>query len=296
MSKSQCPHNISAQEYCDESHTKVEGCSCLDMMVSKTVFVSGISANHFDEAHDMIGSIQKHMPGTKIIIYNLGLEKRQLRQICRMCNVELRHFDFDFYPSHITPYNLKTYAWKPVIVGNVSREYEIVMWADASVRLKTSLEDFVFPYFLTAELTFVGHPNIPGNKIVQMTHDSTIKHLNVTREMLKGLPVIEANSDVFWLTRNVKKLVDEWRDCAMVRDCIAPLGSTTGHLPLCKMWMGGPEATTFTGCHRFDQSVLNIVIFKNHGRGVAEAIKPIVDNTLTLARDDTSHSIDIEYC
>ena len=243
----------------------------------------------------MIGSIQKHMPGAKIIIYNLGLERRQLRQICQMCNVELRHFDFDLYPPHITPYNLRTYAWKPIIVGTVSREYEIVMWADASLRLRTSLKEFVFPYFLTAELPFVGHPNLHFY-VVQLTHDSTIKHLNFTREMLKGLPEIEANSDVFWFTRNVKKLVDEWVECALISDCIAPAGSTVGVYLYCAMWFGGPEYTTFSGCHRFDQSVLNILIFKNHGRGVAEAIDPVADSTLTLARDDTRYSINIEYC
>ena len=57
----------------------------------------------------------------------------------------------------------------------------------------------------------MGHPNIHGNKIVRMTQDSSIKHLNFTREMLKVLHVVESNSDVFWLTKSVKKLVAECR-------------------------------------------------------------------------------------
>ena len=69
-------------------------------------------------------------------------------------------FEMMHHTSHRTTL-IRIYAWKPIILGNVSREYmgSSCGQMPCSVRLKASLEDFVFSYFLTTELPFVGHPN-----------------------------------------------------------------------------------------------------------------------------------------
>ena len=53
----------------------------LDEMFKRTVIVTAISSNHYLEAKAMINSVQRLMPNTRIVIYNLGLTLYQLQQV-----------------------------------------------------------------------------------------------------------------------------------------------------------------------------------------------------------------------
>ena len=49
--------------------------------VNQFVFVTGVSQNHFDESKDAIASVQAHFPGRKIYYYDIGLNKKQKKQV-----------------------------------------------------------------------------------------------------------------------------------------------------------------------------------------------------------------------
>ena len=61
---------------------------------------------------------------------------------------------------------------------------------------------------------------------------------------------------VFSKTRESKKIVDAWASCAMLNSCIAPLGSKL----VCDK--AKIQSGKYANCHRFDQSVLNILLYK----------------------------------
>ena len=69
--------------------------------------VTATSDNHYAEAQDMVASVQKFLPNTKLIV--IGMTAKRKQQLHEYCNVEGRSFQFEKYPQ-----NLKTYAWKTV--------------------------------------------------------------------------------------------------------------------------------------------------------------------------------------
>ena len=61
------------------------------------VVLTAFSDNHFEEAKDMIASMQTCLPDKKIIVYDLGLSSKSKREVRKYCNVELRSFPFKHY-------------------------------------------------------------------------------------------------------------------------------------------------------------------------------------------------------
>ena len=102
------------------------------------LIVSAVSSNHFEESKDMIGSAQKYLPKRRIVMYDLGLEKAQRKELETFCNVELRTFDFNKYPAYFR--TLFKYAWKGFIIKTVAQETEHLFWADASIRFIPNFE------------------------------------------------------------------------------------------------------------------------------------------------------------
>lgn len=101
--------------------------------VRNFVFVTGASSNHFNESIDALIRAQRYFPKKKIFYYDLGLnESERLKvwlhvfqflqmhirivsfQVRTWCSVELRTFNFSQFPMHVR--NLKTYAFKPIIM------------------------------------------------------------------------------------------------------------------------------------------------------------------------------------
>ena len=83
-------------------------------MYKHMVIATSFSSNHFEEAKDMIASVQKCFPNKTIIVYDLGLKPNHKTEVSSYCNVELRPFPFDEYPPHVK--QLHNFAWKPIIV------------------------------------------------------------------------------------------------------------------------------------------------------------------------------------
>ena len=99
------------------------------------------------EAKKMIKLVHEHLPNTKIIMNSLGLTNAEMDYLKSQRNVELRIFNFDKYPSMaFSKHNLFTYAWKPTVVKEASKKYEVIMYFDSSVRLNGSIDAGVFKY------------------------------------------------------------------------------------------------------------------------------------------------------
>ena len=100
------------------------------------VVVTAVSANHYGESQGLIKDIHQQLlyfyPKIKLIVYDLGLTKFQLLAMHKYCKGEVRTFEFDQYPDHVK--DLKGYTWKPIIIQLMLREYNFIIWNDASVR------------------------------------------------------------------------------------------------------------------------------------------------------------------
>ncbi len=269
--------------------------NCLRIMIKKTVLVNAMSHNHFTESHNFIGSVQQTMPEVKIIVYNLGLKAEEVSELRKMCDVEVRYFNFSVYPKYVR--RLQNFAWKPLIVKEVSLEHEIVVWADTSIRFYTSLTEHIFPYFLATGMTYIGLPLRGSSNIVQFTHDQTLSYFNLTRSMLTDFPQIQANFAVFWMKGEATTLiVNEWAKCAKHEACIAPSGAVSGSGKICVDKSKVVEATEFVGCHRYDQSALDMIVFKVFGKGLAKIFRPLAYSTCVCFRGDRISKYNITQC
>ena len=229
-------------------------------MYQRLVYVSALSDNHFKEAKDMFKTVIGYLPKNKLILYNLGLNEEHIKELSAYENVEIRPFPFKNYSSLPHVKNLHTYAWKPIIVKIVSMEYDIIMYGDTSVRLLSCN--------LTAALQhLLQFPILSGDPLryyraIQYTHEGMIKYLHypASRKDMADVGSIQAGVWLMWANDVMKKkLIDPWVDCALHKECIAPSGAKS--IPCGKRSNDGH----YIGCHRFDQSALNLILAREFG-------------------------------
>ena len=256
------------------------GCSCMDYFYCKLVVVSSISSNHMTEATEMIVSVQKHMPNTRLIMYSLGLTNGEMALLRSYCNVEVRMFDFDKYPSlSYSKHHLRTFGWKPMVVKEVSEQYEVIMYFDSSVRLNGPITDKVLKY-LWSSPAFIAGP-WTGNgcynsdkPIVSFTHDTTLSYLfpnkskdiPALRNELRVWGHIQAGCWLMWLNRDMrKKFLNNWVDCALHEECMAPKLANVDGCTANLVFSNYAPHGKYVGCHRYDQSALNLILYREFG-------------------------------
>ena len=206
----------------------------------------------------MIASAQRFLPTTRIVVYDLGLKENERKELESFCNVEVRKFVFKQYPPHFR--NLFKYVWKPTLVRTVAQEAEYVCWADASVRF---VENFEHALTMLDKFPVKGHKH--AFKIVQVTHETSLRYLNMTREKMQDVIGVESGLLLFKTNSLVMNLLNRWCECAAHESCIAP---RTSSIYGCNFTKAKPQSLEYIGCHRFDQSVLNIIIVRDFGKEV----------------------------
>lgn len=66
------------------------------------------------------------------------------------------------------------------------------------------------------------------------------------------------------------KVLNNWVDCALHEQCMAPRGSTV-HCKLVSIADYVAEGR-YIGCHRYDQSALNLIIYREYGESAGESV------------------------
>ena len=263
-------------------------------LYNRLVVVTAFSENHFEEAKDMIASMQTCLPDKKIIVYDLGLSSTNKNEVRKYCNVELRSFPFKHYRQpHVK--DLKTYAWKPVIVKLVSQEYDVIMYGDASLRMTScdmsrALHHLLKFPFLDLSLT--------SFSAIEFTHDGMMKYLHYPehpkhRKDIAQLETLQATCFLMWANSvMLEKLIKPWLDCALHQECIAPKGSRLRPCNFSDVGHG-----RYVGCHRYDQSALNLILAREFGvDGLLKgANKTITDPTWRVDRHKTEY-YSLYYC
>ena len=130
-----------------------------------------------------------------------------------------------------------------------------ILWMDASVRLMKNLTGIYSQVLDTdgfLQFGYCFHSNIATTDPRLYSYIST----NVKRQ--RNVPCLAATAILWYRTKDAyMSLFHWWLMCALDEDCIAPKGSTL----LCNF--GKYSKTRYAGCHRYDQSVLNLLT-SNH--------------------------------
>lgn len=183
--------------------------------------------------------ILKSKLDVKIIVYDLGMNKKEYNEINNFNFITLENFDFSKYPDHVSikKYNgiNGTYAWKPIIIYEVCEKYGgIVHWFDnKNLYRNLSVFDII-------KSNNIYSPRTSGT-VEQWTHPKTLKYMNG----FKYLKYIPRNGAVFGINYEIewcKKFVKTWKDLSLIKECICPEGSDRTN-------------------HRQDQAVLTLLYY-----------------------------------
>lgn len=177
----------------------------------------------------------------RIIVYNLGMNDNEIKEIMMFKYITLENFDFNKYPEHVSleKYNGDncSYAWKPIIIYEVCEKYGgLVHWMDTR-SLYSNFNNLIN----ILETEYIYTPTSCGT-IKRWTHPTSLQYLNGYKyEMCesRAAGVIAVNYNIDW----VKNLIKEWKELALIKECICPDNSDRSN-------------------HRQDQSILSILFYK----------------------------------
>ena len=261
-------------------------------MYKRFVVVTSVSSNHFEESRDMVASIQKYLPQSKILYYDLGLTEAQRLEVSKYCNVELQTFQWDKYPPHVKV--LGKFAWKPLIAKEVSEKYDLFMYGDSSIRMKSTEIGPVLVSLL--EVPF--YDTSPTSmSIISLTHDETIKFLKYppSRKDMAKWGTLQGGAWIMLVNHDLKEnVLKPWVDCALHEQCIAPKGSVVFpcHFEMLKYHDG-----RYIGCHRQDQSALNIILARRYGLNMFNSLGDVsVTKKLWTVLRQPTHNNKLRFC
>ena len=264
-------------------------------LYERLVCVTAFSDNHFHEAIDMIAGLQTCLPGKKIVVYDLGLNSAHREEVSGYCNVELRSFPFNDYQSLRHVKNLFTYAWKPIITKLLSLEYDVILYGDASLRMKSCNISKALAHLLNFPYLSV-HP-IRMFYAIEFAHDGMIKYLHYpkARKDIAKVGTLEGGFLVWANSVMQEKFIDPWLDCALHEECISPKGAKRLSCP-------PPPFTKnhdghYVGCHRYDQSAAILILTREFGLdAVDRAANREVTNMLWNVIRGPTHKYQISHC
>lgn len=210
------------------------------------ILVTASSAHFVDRLENLIGSIHFHEPHVSIIIFDLGMTDSQLSRITCMANIQIEIFPFEFYPSHVA--DLDIFAYKALLLKEVFDKYrsktKAILYLDAGAELRSSLDPIYETiqtkgYFLTRQKTL----------IIDYTDDQTFAVLNMSKNYFSTGSHYQTAGGFIGFKTNMSAFYNDilipFVACSLNKDCIAPNSPRT------------------LSTHRFDQSVLSILVYKN---------------------------------
>ncbi|XP_053400739.1 uncharacterized protein LOC128557406 [Mercenaria mercenaria] len=228
-----------------------------DMMVQFPVFVTAMDYTYYPFCQGMFFSLhavlnsKRNRGKSRIIVYDLGLSERQLTVLRKKCRCEIRRFPFEMFPPHVR--NLKTYAFKPLIIQMTLMEFGFVWWADTSVKIvRFNLDDAINYAKKNSVLFFVERDYPIRYSIARQTDVRTFNYLEEGICKFRSFGEVWATTVLFHFDDITKAVVNAWASCALNEACIAPVGKEKLSCDLLDINDGR--------CHRFDQSVLGIIL------------------------------------
>ena len=260
-------------------------------LYARLVIATAFSGNHFEEGKGMIGSVQRCLPDKKIVVYDLGLNWSQRRELNSYCNVELRLFPFDNYEPFMK--DLGYFSWKVVIAKILSQEYNVIMYGDSSLRMiscdinKAVAHLFKFPFLDSRPLRY---------HTIEFTHDGMIQYLGYppSRKFMAKVKTVQAGCWLMWANSIMQeKLIEPWLDCALHVECIGPKGARHHPCNLTDMNHDG----RYVGCHRYDQSALNLILTREFGLdAVSKACNVRISYTLWTVQRSPTKKYKVSLC
>lgn len=251
------------------------------------VILTAASSDHYHESQALFESIHKTLTplyrDVKIIFYDIGLTAHQHAVMKKYCRCEVRKFPFSDFEPHIR--ELRGYAWKPLMILEVLKEHDFVMYLDACIRfsgfwIKNRLDKIM----QRTKKTGIQLQKSPRWIVSNQTKLDTFIFLE-EEECMFSYPELE--SGLIVLYRNsflMNAIIRPWVACALTENCMS--NPFPQFLKPCSKDVY--KMILWARCHRFDQSVLNIILIRIFNR-YRKLIEFDGYRTFTILRGDKAN-------
>lgn len=213
-------------------------------------FVTAVRKSTIDQVTQLVASIQQFMPGRKIYIYDLDLDKNQKRQFVSFCGVKMHYFMKELFPKYVS--DLDKMHWKPLVLQTALAEFGHLIWVNPQFRLGSQeLAPLVHDSHEQGILV-VGQS--ASYSTFSATHPDMMKFIPTDTDKLTYHPHVEIRAIFVHNTPEVhENIMKVFTACALEESCLAPKGAKWN----CKFDFTGRKPAD---CHRFDESAMNILL------------------------------------
>lgn len=209
---------------------------------SKIVIVSAADSTHFASIIQLIKSCIESDSNAEIIIFDLGLTKKQVDFISTQFKINPKPFPYKDFPEW---FDIKqkagSFGWKPWIILQTAIDCDgILIWMDAGNKVISKLDRTIgviekFGFFAMSS----------SGCIRQWTHPDAIQEMinlgfNISDELLNKQNLSAACLGFNLKNNRTYQLIETWANLALEKKVISPENSSNEN-------------------HRYDQSVLSII-------------------------------------
>ena len=132
-------------------------------------------------------------------------------------------------------------------------EFPRVFWIDSSIRFKTQNLSLTLDEVFNSGGILSFEPGNHSN--FETTHEGMYRFLPISAKAAANTMQCAANSIYIHRTEEIyKRIIFWWVLCALTEECIAPTR---------QLYCNFKGKDVWAGCHRFDQSALNILMANN---------------------------------
>ena len=228
------------------------------------IIVTAASANHFTESLALLVnlncSIRRMFPKMELIYFDIGLLPQQREEIKRYCNCTFVKFPFHHFPEHV--YNVKIYAWKPIIIQLALVNHQFVLYVDASIRFHRYSElSTLFEKAISNGILF---PLLERRFTV--AHNTDVEtFVFLHKNPMDYLKKYEMPTGWIFITRTefiLTNIMSPWITCALTPGCFATENAKFLEQS-CRssLQLHFREKVKVIGmCHRYEQSIISILI------------------------------------
>jgi len=209
----------------------------------RITFVTGATADYYHAVLRLVSSVRKYEPGSKMVVWDLGLTGKQVMELCSMEGLVLRKFRYEDYPDHYNPNTCfaGSYAWKATILAfELKSDDQYLMWLDAACVLRSPL----MALRKKAKKRGIFCPTNEA-KIGRWTHMETWMRMSANSEW-HNLKSVSSGMVIVNITRSsARNLVKRWSELSSEKEVITPDGASYDN-------------------HRYDQSLLTLLLLQNN--------------------------------
>lgn len=184
------------------------------------------------------------------IIYDIGLYAKELELIKAHCNCDVRTFRTSAFPAHVSDFS--NFAYRPIIIQTIIEEYGSILWMNPNM-VFTGASDLNQLKYRGDKDFFLWQPT-EFHGTIAYTSPKMFEYLKESRCCYADSGLVDSGTMVFYRTNTSwMAIMKPWLKCALNNGCIAPPKARySGCFEI--------RAPKTTGCHRYDQSAISIIM------------------------------------